>query len=552
MWRPVPNVLQFNSFLDVPDSYLANGYSTHAIDQFPVENTPFQDHFLNVSTAPDKFVPKYSLNKKVGYGQKNVDIVDINENTVTYSLGLATLGDQKNQLSLTNTDQFRFTSDHIGDLHLGLEEFFSLEEDSLFLFSSLQAEEPAVDPSTQLEVELEEEVNRVIGPIIEDIREIVRISLRKKHWNVSEQFVPNLWSIGSLCVDAIRILNQNFSNQKEVKEKFCEILSQSILPFMTTEYLREEESNEFQKIFTPNNIEQLIRFVLCFPEQEYVHRLSLKLSWGHFLEILKLDDPFAREFYAELSFHHDWKRLSRLTEAVSSMLYHRTVLSRQPEKRIREVLDSLRDGIYKDGEIKYEVRRYVNRKDLYLFPYINLDEQQFDSTKEIEVENLIFEDLWRMRQEFGFGISVIGKQVDLSYENNSGSVNEKRADLFFREGNDLLIIELKKGRFSGSYAGQLNEYQKLATHKTEYFDPKHEKDLPFAILLVTEIDYKLAKLMEKGLQDYQNMFVGVWRGQVSQEFLEDVLRESLGLSEDRVDRDREYLKSLEKEAGVSH
>ena len=42
----------------------------------------------------------------------------------------------------------------------------------------------------------------------------------------------------------------------------------------------------------------MIQFAEAFPEEEIVAALWRQLSWSHFRELLLLNQPFQREFYA--------------------------------------------------------------------------------------------------------------------------------------------------------------------------------------------------------------------------------------------------------------
>jgi predicted nuclease of restriction endonuclease-like (RecB) superfamily len=65
------------------------------------------------------------------------------------------------------------------------------------------------------------------------------------------------------------------------------------------------------------------------------------LSWSHFRELLPLNKPFQREFYAEMCRIEGWS-VRTLQERIDSMLYERTALSKQPDALIRQELAVLR------------------------------------------------------------------------------------------------------------------------------------------------------------------------------------------------------------------
>ena len=71
---------------------------------------------------------------------------------------------------------------------------------------------------------------------------------------------------------------------------------------------------EFGQAFTLRSLYRAIQFCQGFANQEIVSTLSTQLSWSHFIELLPIKDPLARDFYAgfpiwtalrtELTSHH--------------------------------------------------------------------------------------------------------------------------------------------------------------------------------------------------------------------------------------------------------
>jgi hypothetical protein len=57
---------------------------------------------------------------------------------------------------------------------------------------------------------------------------------------------------------------------------------------------------EFGQAFTLRSLYRAIQFCQSFADQEIVSTLSTQLSWSHFIELLPIKDPLAREFYAEM------------------------------------------------------------------------------------------------------------------------------------------------------------------------------------------------------------------------------------------------------------
>lgn len=77
--------------------------------------------------------------------------------------------------------------------------------------------------------------------------------------------------------------------------------------------------------------------------------LSTQLSWSHFIELLPIKDPLAREFYAEMCRIEHWD-VRALRQKIDGMLFQRTALSRRPEAVISTEIARLRDGQRRRGD----------------------------------------------------------------------------------------------------------------------------------------------------------------------------------------------------------
>jgi len=74
-----------------------------------------------------------------------------------------------------------------------------------------------------------------------------------------------------------------------------------------------------------HNLHRMVPFARVFPDEQKVVTLSRQLSWSQFLVLLPLDDPLARDFYAEMCRVERWS-VRTLRAKVGGMLYQRTAL----------------------------------------------------------------------------------------------------------------------------------------------------------------------------------------------------------------------------------
>ena len=76
---------------------------------------------------------------------------------------------------------------------------------------------------------------------------------------------------------------------------------------------------DYGRGYTEKNLRRMIQFAEAFPEEEIVATLWRQLSWSHFRELLPLDKPLQREFYAEMCRMEGWS-VPTLRGRIDSML----------------------------------------------------------------------------------------------------------------------------------------------------------------------------------------------------------------------------------------
>jgi predicted nuclease of restriction endonuclease-like (RecB) superfamily len=99
---------------------------------------------------------------------------------------------------------------------------------------------------------------------------------------------------------------------------------------------------EYGAGFSEKSLWHMIRFAEVYPEEKIVSALRRELSWTHFKEIIYIDDPLKRDFYAEMCRIERWSTRT-LHAKIQGMLYERTALSKKSEKIIQQELATLRE-----------------------------------------------------------------------------------------------------------------------------------------------------------------------------------------------------------------
>ena len=230
--------------------------------------------------------------------------------------------------------------------------------------------------------------------------------------------------------------------------------------------------------FSYSALTRMVKFAECFPEHEIVATLSQTLSWSHFRELLPLDQPLQREFYAEMCRVERWS-VRTLRRKIDSMLYERTALSRKPEAVAKAELEKLRDEDRMSPDIVF--------KDPYILDFLGLKDRYLEK----DLEDAILRELEHFLLELGAGFAFVARQKRIQIDNENFCL-----DLLFyhRKLRRLIALDLKLGRFKAAYKGQMELYLRwLAKHETE-----PDEKPPLGLILCAEGSREQIELLELG------------------------------------------------------
>lgn len=204
--------------------------------------------------------------------------------------------------------------------------------------------------------------------------------------------------------------------------------------------------------FNEKSLRHMLRFAEAFPDLEIVSTASRELSWSHFLELIYLKAPLARDFYLEMCRVERWS-VRALRERIQSMLFERTALSKKPDALIAEELSELRAT----GELKPE----LVMRDPYMLGFLGLA----DTYSEKDLESAILREIERFLLELGMGFAFVERQKRITLDGD-----DYHLDLLFfhRRMRRLVAIELKIGDFKPAHSGQMELYLRwLDRHERE-------------------------------------------------------------------------------------
>lgn len=199
---------------------------------------------------------------------------------------------------------------------------------------------------------------------------------------------------------------------------------------------------EFGDGFGVRNLARMIAFAETFPDFDAVIRLSGQLGWSHFVEILALKEPLAREFYAEMSRAENWS-VRTLRTKIASQLYLRTALSKKPAALARQELATLRDENRLSPDLVL--------RDPYVLGFLQLKH----AYAEKDLEAAILRDMEAFLLELGVGFAFVERQKRMAV----GGVDHYLDLLFYhRRLRRLIAVDLKLGNFAPADKGQMELY----------------------------------------------------------------------------------------------
>jgi len=175
---------------------------------------------------------------------------------------------------------------------------------------------------------------------------------------------------------------------------------------------------------------------LSFPSKVLLSRLS----FSHFIELIKADSPLKRVFYEVQSIKNNWS-VRELERAMNTLLFERTGLSTNKSSVIAKIKNEL-PAIPKDLV-----------RNPYFLDFLELQEKSEFS--ESELEEAIINHLQTFLVELGRGFCFEARQKRITFDNKHYKI-----DLVFY--NRILkchvLFDLKVGAFDHADAGQMNLY----------------------------------------------------------------------------------------------
>ena len=284
-----------------------------------------------------------------------------------------------------------------------------------------------------------------------NIKDLVINSRNKVYQVVNVEMLNLYWNIGKSIIEI-----QQGEERANYGDTILDKLSQKL-------------TSEFGKGFSKRNLERMRKFYLLYQNWQTV---SAKLSWSHYLELIKIDEEPKRNFYLNECINSSWS-VRELQRQRDSLLYERLIISADKEKILE---------LSEKGQVLKSSKDLV--KDPFVLEFLDIKENT--NYLENDLEKNIIEHLKEFLLELGKGFSYVGNQVRLTLEED-----HFYPDLVFynRLLKCFVIIDLKVGKVSHQDIGQMQMY-------VNYYDRKikqNDENKTIGILLSTNKNETVVK-----------------------------------------------------------
>ena len=298
------------------------------------------------------------------------------------------------------------------------------------------------------------------SPLLSDIRTLIETSRQRVAVGINAELSFLYWSVG-------KRINKDILGDKRA-EYGEQILST----------LWRELTAEYGKGWSEQHLRHCVKFAAVFPFEKKVSTLWRQLSWSHIKSILYITDSLKRDFYIEMCKMEHWS-VRVLRERIDSMLYERTVLSKKPEKTIKNDLALLKNEGKMTPDLVF--------RDPYFLDFLGLK----DTYSEKDLENAILAELQSFIIEFGTNFAFLARQKRITV-----GKEDYYLDLLFyhRSLHRLIAVELKLEDFKAKHKAQMELYLRwLDKHER-----REEENEPLGIILCAGKEQELVELLELG------------------------------------------------------
>ena len=305
---------------------------------------------------------------------------------------------------------------------------------------------------------------------LDDVKKIVVASRKAAYRAVNVLLLQRNWLIGK------RIYEEELKgdNRAEYGARIIKSLSKAL-------------TMEFGKGFSRPYLYQFYTFYKCYPNIFHTSGKTCPLSWTHYLFLIKVLDPKAREWYENECISQNWS-VRILRRNIESQYYFRLVKPGAPIKKENY------------PTVKYETSKEEFVKNPMILEFLGIPQDA--RIHEGKLESAIIEHLKESLLELGKGYAFVGRQYHVATGRKDYYI-----DLVFYNYilNCFVLFDLKAGAPTHRDIGQMDMYRRI-------FDKtvKKASDNPtLGVIQCSELDEDVARYSI--LADTDQLFISKYK-----------------------------------------
>lgn len=255
------------------------------------------------------------------------------------------------------------------------------------------------------------------------------------------------WQVGKYIISELK-----YENYSAYGKKILATLSQRL-------------TAQFGKGYSYSALTRMMKVATVYQDEKMFAALSQTLTWGHFLELITIEDSTKRLFYQQMGIAEHWST-RQLRDKQDEMAYERSLIAAKPDDEIIKTLENINPQ---------NIEPDVILKNSYVLDFLGLN----GFYSEDELEDAIAKQLEAFILELGQGFAFLERQRRFTIDGT-----DYYLDLLFyhRKLKCLVAIDLKLGKFKPQYKGQMELYLKYM----QKYDMLPDENPPIGLLLCSE------------------------------------------------------------------
>ena len=272
------------------------------------------------------------------------------------------------------------------------------------------------------------------GDLVEDAKLIIDSAQRSAHQAVNVALVVRNWLLGR------RIVEEELGEATRSETYGREIVIN----------LSKRLNSEYGRGFDRSSLYRFAQFYKAFPDivATASRQSSRLLTWSHYSELLRVEDPEARSWYEREALEQGWA-VKTLRRNINTQYHHRLLMTSDAHKA--EVEQEMRDNTS-----DYQADRLEFVKNPVIAEFLGFSPDA--SVRESELEGAIIANLQQFLLELGKGYAFVARQQHIRTDAGDFFIDLVFYNIILK---CYVLIDLKVGQITHQDVGQMDMYVRM-------------------------------------------------------------------------------------------